>query len=115
MKVALLFLVLAVTPKQPWVLHYRCDGLTSEATCHGPEKEKEFSSRNEAIAFAEDHEQFTPLYISHRDKEFSCWWEYAYPEGDTLAKTVDCDTEDNLVARYCSEDGCKEHMTNHEH
>jgi hypothetical protein len=105
----------AASPKAPYVLHYRCDHLTSETSCHGPEREKNFTSREAAISFAESNEQFTPIYVSHREKEFPCWWEYVNPESDSLAKTVDCDVEDRLIERYCDpDDGCKDHLNNHE-
>ena len=70
----------------------------------------------EAIGWAESNEQFVPLYISHGSHEFSCWWQYAYPESDSLGKEIDCDTTDNLYAKYCTEDDdCKSTMSNHEH
>ena len=86
------------------------------------ERSKEFSSRNEAIAFAESNYWFVPLRIVHGKATLACWWEYVSTGKDSddadsllsLAKEVDCDAEEVLAQSYCDESGCNEHMTHHE-
>lgn len=118
-RIAILLLLVVGAPR-PWTLHYRCDGGTSPMLCHGSqERTKDFRSRIEAITFAESNEQFTPISVVHGKAELPCWWEYAdkdssSDERTSLAKIVDCDTDDNLVAKYCDVDGCADHMANHE-
>ena len=106
-----------------WTLHYVCDSQAPPTLCYGvSERSKEFSSRNEAIAFAESNYWFVPLRIVHGKATLACWWEYVSTGKDSddadsllsLAKEVDCDTEEVLAQSYCDESGCNEHMTHHE-
>lgn len=124
MRIAIVLVAFLVgAAARPWTLYYRCDGSASPTLCHGSaERTKNFLSRIEAITFAESNEQFIPISIVHGKAELPCWWEYADKDKDrdndertSLAKIVDCDTDDRLVGKYCDEvDGCADHMVNHE-
>jgi len=124
----ILIAALASRAQSPrWILHYTCDSQASVMLCSGSsERTKEFGSRAEAIAFTESSYWVVPLRLNHGKRELVCWWEYldgdrsGYETDDdapkTLAKAVDCDSEETLTAAYCDEDsGCSAHMTHHEH
>jgi hypothetical protein len=120
------FGILLVAPaRAPWILHYVCDTSAPPALCHmhsDESKHKEFRSREAAISWAESNYWVKPLWIEHGKEELSCWWTYVSDDKDTdnedslvkLAKQVDCDTDVNLVARYCDESDCSA-LKNHEH
>jgi hypothetical protein len=110
-------------PVQRWVLHYVCDSQAPPTLCYGTsERTKEFSSRGEAVSFAESNYWFVPMRITRGKTELVCWWDYLSMERDSddadsissLAKEVDCDKEETLAQSYCDESGCGNHFTHHE-
>jgi hypothetical protein len=110
-------------PPAKWILHYACDlAAASPSQCYGSQdRSKAFHSRLEAIDFAESHEQYKPMSLEHGKDSFACWWGFtAAIEGDESAiqsfyKQVDCDSDENLVARHCFDDGCDIDFQHHEH
>lgn len=82
-------------PKQPWVLHYRCEySLPEECDIPYQAVDKAFKTKSEAIDWAERNYHYYPLYMMHGSYELACYVTYLYSDSDDvdrrMMKSVDC-------------------------
>lgn len=100
----------ASLPQMPWILAYHCDSGWAELMAEAcgsndfADRERSFRSKQEAIDWIHANYAFAPSALRHGSMILPCQFAYIDVASDDAwrahQKEVDCDTKENLAARF---------------